>query len=103
MLVDAVFDRLTDREQIEQMALGARVPFTGFWLHARPDALFARVDARRGDASDATVEVVRAQLARDAGPVNWTWIETGGAVAATVAQVAEALTRQALQPPELSN
>ena len=102
VLADAVFDRLADRERIEQTALDAGAPFMGFWLHARPDALFARVDARRGDPSDATVEVVRAQLARDAGPVNWIGIETGGAVIDVVARVADALVRKASQVRGLS-
>jgi predicted kinase len=102
VLADAVFDRLADRDRIEQTALDAGVPFMGFWLHARPDALFARVDARRGDASDATVEVVRAQLARDAGPVNWIGIETGGVVNDVVARVADALVRKASQVRGLS-
>ena len=97
VIVDAVFDRMADREQVEQIALSAGVPFIGFWLHAQPHTLFARVDARRDDASDATVDVVRAQLASENSPVDWTAIETGGAIADTVARMAEALAYQAHQ------
>jgi aminoglycoside phosphotransferase family enzyme/predicted kinase len=91
VIADAVFDRVADRERIEQVALSLEAPFAGIWLYTQPDTLFARVDARRGDASDATVEVVRAQLASVNGPVNWVWIETGGGIAATVARVTKAL------------
>lgn len=94
VIVDAVFDRIADRERVEHIAVNAKAPFIGIWLHAQADALFARVGARRGDASDATAEVVRAQLANESGPVNWARIGTGGAIVDTVAQVAEALTRQ---------
>jgi uncharacterized protein len=100
VIVDAVFDRIADRERVEQIAVSAEVPFIGIWLRARADALFARVDARRGDASDATVKVVRAQLASEDGPVNWTWIETGGAIADTVARVAEVIARQGYEHEE---
>jgi len=89
VVADAVFDRADCRERLERIACDAKVPFTGIWLHASPKTLFARVDARHGDASDATVDVVRAQLASQNGPVNWVWIDASQAVAAIVAKVAE--------------
>lgn len=91
VVADAVFDRMANRERIERIAFDAKVPFTGIWLHARPETLFTRVDARRGDASDATADVVRAQLASQGGAANWVWIEADAAIAATVARVAEAV------------
>ena len=42
--------------------------FAGVWLEAPPEVLTARVAARRGDASDATAEVVAKQLALRPGP-----------------------------------
>lgn len=89
VIVDAVFDRTVDRERIEQIPLNVSVPFIGIWLHAQPDTLFARVDARQGDASDATADVVRAQLASKNDPVNWIRIETRDAIADTAARVAK--------------
>jgi aminoglycoside phosphotransferase family enzyme/predicted kinase len=76
-VAEAVFDRKEDRERIEQRARDAGVPFTGFWLEAPPEAMLGRVTARRGDASDATVDVVQAQLARDTGPIGWVRIDAG--------------------------
>ncbi len=59
------------RAAIEAAAAAAGVPFHGFWLRAPLDVLRARVAARTGDASDATVAVLEAAAARDPGPVSW--------------------------------
>jgi predicted kinase len=48
--------------------LAARVAFTGIWLRAPLAVLEQRVAARQGDASDATVAVLRRSAARDTGP-----------------------------------
>lgn len=90
VVADAVFDRGEWRERVERMARDAKVPLTGIWLYAPPATLFTRVDARHGDASDATVDVVRAQLANQNGPIDWIWIDAGQAVAAIAARVVEA-------------
>ncbi len=50
---------------------GAGVPFRGFWLRAPIEVLRARVAARTGDASDATVAVLEAAAARDTGAISW--------------------------------
>jgi predicted kinase len=44
----------------------------------------ARVSARTGDASDATADVVRKQLARGAGEIGWARIDAGGSQAHTL-------------------
>jgi predicted kinase len=92
-VVDAVFDRPEERAAIEEAAAELGVVFGGLWLEAPPSQLLDRVRARRGDASDATPEVVRRQLARDTGPLttNWASIDAGGNVAATLAKAREAL------------
>ncbi len=69
VVADAAFLRPEERAAIEDAAAGA--PFRGFWLRAPLDALRARVAARTGDASDATVAVLEAAAARDPGPVSW--------------------------------
>ena len=47
----------------------------GIWLEAPEPVLLERVHARRGDASDADAEVVRAQLRQQTGPIAWERVE----------------------------
>jgi predicted kinase len=68
VIVDAVFADASDRQQIEAIADALGVDFTGFWLEADPRRLVARVAARRQDASDATPQVVEAQLGTASKP-----------------------------------
>ena len=56
-----------------------------------PAVLEARIAARRNDASDATVAVVRRQLERDPGPIAWIRLAAGGGPAALVAAARAAL------------
>lgn len=91
VVAEAVFDRGSNRGQIEHAAFNAKVPFTGIWLHAQPETLFTRVDARRKDASDATAEVVRAQLTSQDKPSDWVWIQSEETITATTASVIEAV------------
>ena len=72
---DATFMNPAHRTIMERAAAAAGVPFTGLWLTAPLTALEARVAARQGDASDATVEVVRAAAADDPGPGSWISID----------------------------
>lgn len=53
--------------------------FLGFWLDAPEDVLARRIAARRDDASDATVEVMRRQLPRAAIPEGWARIDASRA------------------------
>ena len=69
VVADAAFLRPEERAAIEAAACGA--PFHGFWLQAPLDVLRARVAARTGDASDATVAVLEAAASRDPGRVSW--------------------------------
>jgi uncharacterized protein len=77
-VVDAVFLDPKERAQIEALAAAAGVRFDGLWLSAPEDVLVGRVAARRGDASDATPEVVRRQLAIDPGAMSWQALEVSG-------------------------
>ena len=52
--------------------------FTGLWLSAPERVLKDRVAARRGDASDATIDVVEKQLGYDLGQMSWPIVEAGG-------------------------
>jgi hypothetical protein len=78
VIVDAVFGRPDERAAIEAVAGAAGVPFTGLWLEAPETVLEARVAARTGDASDATVEIVRRQRALDPGPIGWQRLDASG-------------------------
>jgi predicted kinase len=78
VILDATFLEKDRRDAVRDLArrLGCRASFV--WLTAPPDTLLARVAGRRDDASDADVAVVRAQLARDPGPNDWTAIDARG-------------------------
>lgn len=98
VVADAVFDRADAREAIAQVARDAAVAFRGLWLDAPLDALAGRVEARKGDASDATVAVLRAQAQAGAGAVDWTRLDATGDRAATLRAARAALDRDAASP-----
>ena len=77
VVADAVFDRPADRARIEQAASERRAPFLGIWLDVTPDVMWHRVDSRRGGPSDATVDILSRQLAREVGSI--TWLRVDGA------------------------
>jgi hypothetical protein len=98
VVADAVHARLAEREAIAAVARSAQVPFVGLWLTAPADVLAARIGDRRGDASDATVEVLQRQLGYEVGSMDWQQIDAGGAldivVSAARAAVERALSSQ---------
>jgi aminoglycoside phosphotransferase family enzyme/predicted kinase len=69
VVLDAVFLDPAMREAARDAAGDA--PFTGFWLEAPMDVLRARVAARRGDASDATVAVLERAARVAPGTIAW--------------------------------
>jgi len=81
VVLDATFINAELRARAERLAAECGVPFEGVWLEAAPDILEARVAARTGDASDATVEVLHEQIAQLARTeVGWRRADTGGDV-----------------------
>ncbi|WP_431858298.1 AAA family ATPase [Azospirillum sp.] len=84
VLADAVYSRPEERAAIEAAARRAGVAFQGLWLEADLPARVGRVDARRGDASDATAAVVRAQQGYETGNVAWARLDAGGDPAAVL-------------------
>jgi aminoglycoside phosphotransferase family enzyme/predicted kinase len=70
-IADAVFLDPAERARIEAIAAAAGSPFHGLWLEAPLGVLESRLAARRGDASDADVAVLREAAARDPGPIAW--------------------------------
>ena len=73
VIIDAVYDNEGDRRDIEALAQSMNVSFQGLWLEADAPTLLARVAARQHDASDATADVVQAQLATDVGNFSQCW------------------------------
>lgn len=71
VVLDAVFMKAVERERAEQLASAHRAPFVGAWLHASPETLRDRVEARVNDASDADLRVLAMQLSQDPGEPGW--------------------------------
>ncbi|TDR93755.1 AAA family ATPase [Enterovirga rhinocerotis] len=71
VVADAVFDRQEDRDRMAWIAREAGLRFQGVWLDAPEEVLIRRVAARRGDPSDATPDVVLAQIARRGAAPDW--------------------------------
>lgn len=90
VVADATFLQPEEQARLAGVAEQAGVRFTGIWLTADPAALEARVAARTGDASDATVSVMRSQLEGLRPPADgWRQVD---ALRATDEIVAEVLT-----------
>ena len=88
-IVDAVHASHDDREATAAIAARAGVPFVGLWLDARPEEQAARIRARAGGASDATVAVLDAQRARPLGTMSWHRIDTTGPPSDVTTRVVE--------------
>ena len=83
VIADATFLDLRHRSMMAAAANRAGVPFLGIWLSAPRGLLEQRVATRTGDASDATVGVLRAAVRNDPGPAGWHAVDaSGGADAA---------------------
>jgi hypothetical protein len=91
VIADATFLDLVHRAMIEDAARRAGVTFAGIWLNAPLALLEERVAARRGDASDATIAVLRATAENDPGPAGWHAIDATEASRAL--DLAKALVR----------
>jgi predicted kinase len=71
VILDAAFLRAEERGEAAKLAARVGVPFTGFWLQAPENVLAARLEARRGDASDADASVMRRQSGFVTGAMAW--------------------------------
>ncbi|MEZ5857349.1 MAG: AAA family ATPase, partial [Hyphomicrobiaceae bacterium] len=85
VIVDAVFADPTERARLATIAAEAGVTFTGVWLDAPRETLIGRVEARRGDASDADGQVVARQLDSGVGRLDWTRVDASGSPDETLA------------------
>jgi aminoglycoside phosphotransferase family enzyme/predicted kinase len=93
VVADAVHVQAAERNAIAAVAHDVRVPFVGLWLDAPADVLAARIATRRGDASDATPEVLRQQLGYDLGPMTWHRIDARGTPVSVLAAARQTVDR----------
>jgi aminoglycoside phosphotransferase family enzyme/predicted kinase len=87
VVVDAVFARSDERQDVEAAARAADVPFLGFFLTADLDIRLQRVGARRNDASDAGPDVARSQEDYALGVMTWNVVDASGSPAQTLDKV----------------
>lgn len=91
VVADAVYADPEERAAIEAVARSAGAPFQGLWLTGSQAVLEGRIAARRGDASDATVDVLRRQTQCDLGTLTWARIDADGEPSETEARARAAL------------
>ncbi len=94
VFMDATWLDADARATLDRLAQETGAPFNGFWLVADSATLEARVTARRGDASDADVAVVRRQAEKLNAPLSWTVIDAAGSRADTLRLAARTLGQQ---------
>ncbi len=87
VIVDAVHAQDSERKGIEEIAQNLGIPFTGLWLTTSRDKMMSRVTERRGDASDATPDIVEKQLKQSTGPISWHSVDTSRSIAETLVEI----------------
>ncbi len=93
-IIDAVALSARERREFAAVAGRAGVPFDGIWLDAPEPIMAARISARRGDASDASPEILGRQMEIDPGPLDWVRIDAG-----TDPEITETAARRVLGLP----
>jgi aminoglycoside phosphotransferase family enzyme/predicted kinase len=97
VIVDAVCARESEREALEHFAHSHGLSFTGIWCQLPADLARKRITDRRGDISDATVDVYEKQMLYDTGRITWHRLDTQHGIA-TVTDKALALIKLTGQP-----
>ena len=97
-MADATFIDPRDRALVQSAAAAAGVVFVGLWLEAPLPVLEQRISSRQGDASDATLAVLRAAAGSNPQAGDWTPVDVSGSPDSALA-----LARQALQQHVIRN
>jgi len=87
VIVDATFLTADKRNQIQLLAEKNHVDFYGIWLMAPVQVMRNRIEARRGDASDADVSILDKQLKQNKGTIEWQHIDTNSPVETIVEKI----------------
>ncbi len=85
VIVDSTFLDPAMRRDLATVITRAGVSFLGIWLHATLAVLEQRVGGREGDASDATVAVLRRSAANDPGAGDWLAVDASDGAQALAA------------------
>jgi aminoglycoside phosphotransferase family enzyme/predicted kinase len=78
VVLDAVYLQEAERTEIAHLAASYGVHFVGLFLTADLATRLARIEQRKGDASDATRDVALKQETFAIGAVNWHMIDASG-------------------------
>lgn len=78
IILDAVFAKAAERLAIAGIARKLNLPFVGLFLVSDLATRMSRVGQRAGDASDATLDLVKHQENYDVGPLDWQVIDASG-------------------------
>ncbi|ADZ71927.1 AAA family ATPase [Polymorphum gilvum] len=95
VVLDAVHAKQAERAAARATAARSEADFLGLWLEAGAATLKARVETRRGDASDANAAVVEIQLGYDPGPIDWVRIDASDGPEKTLERALAALSEPA--------
>lgn len=100
VIVDAVFARESERDDLAALARARGVPLNGLFLVADLATRQARIGGRRGDASDATQEVAARQEYYNIGHVGWATIDASGTPGQTLQNCRDAIAEGRLRQSE---
>lgn len=85
VVADAVFAKEEQRGGIETLAISLGLPFEGLWLEANPEVMRQRIQSRKRNASDATIEVLNRQIEAGPGNINWLRLDSSASKEETFA------------------
>ncbi|MEM8948149.1 MAG: AAA family ATPase [Pseudomonadota bacterium] len=99
VIADASFLDPVERSQIEDLADEIAIPFQGVWLEAPRHVLERRIQERRGDASDADINVLKRQIEQSVGEMTWTVVNSGRDAEQSALQILAVVKSVALRTP----
>jgi hypothetical protein len=91
------------RKEKEDYAQQAGVVFAGFWLDTHEDVLIDRVTKRAEagtDASDATAEIVKMQIAQQKTVTDWPKIDAGRSIDTVAQDIISEMEKRKLIAPQ---